>query len=121
MSLVNPCLVNNGGCNQLSECSTLSDGTVNCTACPPGYSGNGTAGCVGKFFLKFLSFNHPYVIIFIVILLISYFLQNKDINECAINPNLCERICVNRPGSYSCEFCPAGYVGNATFCAGIHY
>ncbi|KAG5582282.1 hypothetical protein H5410_052909 [Solanum commersonii] len=37
----------------------------------------------------------------------------KDIDECADHPNnsLCEKICLNTPGSYNCS-CPHGYTGD---------
>jgi hypothetical protein len=40
-----PCATNNGGCHSLTQCS--STGTqVTCSACPSGYTGDGTTGCV---------------------------------------------------------------------------
>ncbi|XP_055807604.1 wall-associated receptor kinase 2-like [Solanum dulcamara] len=37
----------------------------------------------------------------------------QDIDECADHPNnsLCEKICINTPGSYNCS-CPHGYTGD---------
>ncbi|CAK9140008.1 unnamed protein product, partial [Ilex paraguariensis] len=36
----------------------------------------------------------------------------QDINECAdLNNNVCEKICINTPGSYNCS-CPHGYYGD---------
>ncbi|KAH0722898.1 hypothetical protein KY289_005942 [Solanum tuberosum] len=37
----------------------------------------------------------------------------KDVDECADHPNnsLCEKMCINTPGSYNCS-CPQGYTGD---------
>ncbi|WMV51841.1 hypothetical protein MTR67_045226, partial [Solanum verrucosum] len=38
---------------------------------------------------------------------------NQDVDECADHPNnsLCEKMCINTPGSYNCS-CPHGYTGD---------
>ncbi|HMI93067.1 MAG TPA: hypothetical protein VK509_16970, partial [Polyangiales bacterium] len=40
-----PCATDNGGCDPLTACSQ-SGGVVSCGSCPPGFTGNGSTGCV---------------------------------------------------------------------------
>jgi len=39
-----PCSINNGGCDPLTQC-TSNQNKVTCGACPEGYSGDGETGC----------------------------------------------------------------------------
>jgi hypothetical protein len=42
---IDECAVDNGGCDRLTEC-TNAEGSRSCSPCPPGYDGDGGAGCV---------------------------------------------------------------------------
>ena len=41
-----PCETNNGNCDYHTKCSLLN-GFVQCSACPPGFTGSGQSGCKG--------------------------------------------------------------------------
>lgn len=60
MAAYNACLVNNGGCSEVVNCSFVNN-NVTCSACPIGYQGNGFS-CSKYFilntFLKFIVFNN---------------------------------------------------------------
>ncbi len=47
MRNVNECLVNSGDCDPLTTC-TNTPGAFTCSACPPGYTGDGATGCVAE-------------------------------------------------------------------------
>ncbi|XP_022097497.1 thrombospondin-1-like [Acanthaster planci] len=83
--LANPCFDN---------CTNLSPG-YECGACPPGYVGNTPHG-IGMEHAQ----ANPQVC--------------EDIDECAIDNGGCDASagCENTAGSYSCGFCPPGYLGN---------
>jgi len=82
-----PCLTNNGGCNNLATCIHNPGAAPTCD-CPTGYTGNGVGntGCT-------------------------------DINECTANMDNCHAnaACTNTTGSFTCA-CNSGFRGNGTTC-----
>jgi len=75
----NPCLTNNGGCDDIATCMHNPGAAPTCD-CPNGYSGNGIGnnGCT-------------------------------DIDECMTNADNCaaNQFCTNTPGSFTCTDCTA--------------
>lgn len=52
---IDECIVNNGGCDPLTNCTNQLGGVKPlCTDCPDFYSGNGATGCLGMFFFLFI-------------------------------------------------------------------
>ena len=80
-----------------------------CGPCPPGYSGDGL-NCIGMF----TAFSHV-----LQLLLYSYLCCcTLDIDECAMNMSICEQICVNTPGGFSCACSPGFTLVNEMDCGG---
>lgn len=53
--------------------------------------------------------------LFMYVAFLCFHLQTcDDVDECEIDNGGCDPTaeCVNTPGSYSCGFCPPGYIGN---------
>jgi hypothetical protein len=132
-----------------SECYNSTNGPGYLCKCPSGYEGNPYDvfdGCKGNdkyticffFFLLFffshlaeltgLDFHlHKHIYIYMTKLVVLLLLCVSDINECEENPNpcnkicenipgsFCNKICENIPGSFNCS-CPKGYEGDGTTC-----
>jgi hypothetical protein len=85
-TLTDPCTVDNGGCDALTVCDS-EQGRVTCGACPAGYSGDGTSGCVAS---------AP--------------------GPCATNNGGCDALtsCTETDGQATCSACPSGYKGSGS-------
>ena len=96
---LDPCLGNNGGCDQLCTISTFENYTC---SCHPGFS------------LDLNGYNCSGIMIIWLPLIINC----VDIDECANSD--CEHICVNTIGSYSC-LCHDGYSLDTNYrnCSGL--
>jgi hypothetical protein len=78
---INECDVDNGDCDELTDCINFRGGFM-CGTCPPGFTGNGEDGCT--------DINEC----------------ETDRGGCGkLAP------CENMPGSFRCGGCPAGYLG----------
>jgi FG-GAP-like repeat/EGF domain/Calcium-binding EGF domain len=88
----NSCLTNNGGCDPVTTCTPTGTATNTCGACPAGYTGDGTTGCVD---INECATNH---------------------GGCDLLTT-----CTNTPGSFSCGPCPIGFTGSAqTGCVAVN-
>ena len=48
-----------------------------------------------------------------------FHIKSSDVNECGLNPNVCDaQLCVNTEGSYECT-CETGYMWNEIQCIGM--
>ena len=98
---INECSTNNGGCNQTC---TNTNGSYECS-CNVGFNlADNNHDCDGTLYYNVMYY-HCIVI--------------SDINECNTGEHLCEQVCVNNIGSYSCD-CFIGFSldSNAINCSG---
>ena len=111
------CEEDRNGCSEIQcfegvECLDVPAPGVGamCGACPEGYTGDGEK-CFGKRLYLMVCIGNS------IILLLSQ--QTVDIDECEMDPTLCEQICNNTVGSYECK-CEDGYrlVAGTNRCAG---
>ena len=96
------CSSNNGGC---AHTCTNTPGSYLCT-CNDGYTlAPDKRSCSGN-------------IITIIALISNESYNLSDINECNLNPPVCEHYCSNTVGSYQCD-CDHGYQLSGDHCSGI--
>ena len=96
---VNECALNNGGCDQVCDNSV---GSFQCS-CNRGYRLNlDRMTCSGRITIKFWKHSQINILLFLLI----------DINECSLNTDGCDQVCINTVGSFQCS-CNRGYTLNA--------
>ena len=110
MSDVDECIIQPIGFNCTRNHTCINtDGSYGCM-CKPGYGGTALS-CMGEFNMIVIKYPLPIIISARpwTLLLLLWF---PDIDECQHQSDECEQVCINTPGSYTCD-CVHGYMLNS--------